>query len=261
MEDILIRLQKLEDEVKRERDINRTLQLQISEMNEEKEKEKNQNTFDSDKYNELSKKIVNIEKNLNQFITLFHSSKSVSQTIEDKIKNIESKVKIIETSIKKFEYSNDSYYSKGNSNRIKLSEYVSLFCGHYQFNLFSSGLTPISNEEKKIILLYSCLMNSNSINIIIKREDKYKVFKNNHIRQTHFSARDHITTFDSLVKQLEKEFIGYLIPTPEDVGYVYLNGKYYIIGNYEKNELTNKTNIRCYMTNKLLSNSFEEIFE
>jgi hypothetical protein len=43
MEEFLIRLQKLEDEVKREREINHTLQLQIADINEKIEENKEEN--------------------------------------------------------------------------------------------------------------------------------------------------------------------------------------------------------------------------
>ena len=45
MEEIINRITKLEEELKKEREINRILQLQISDMNEEMEKCKNNETI------------------------------------------------------------------------------------------------------------------------------------------------------------------------------------------------------------------------
>ncbi len=197
MEITLERFQKLENEtkelkneLKKEREINRDLQLQIADMNKE----------------------VNFLKGKNMIIV------------------------------------------QKKTNSVKLKNYVDIFYQQYKFKLLGSFKNVITDEQKKIILLYYVIKNI-EIQFIVKNDNnKYKVFKpKKDINDTHFSIRLIGTTFESKITDLENEFIGFLIETDNNIGYVSLNNKYYIIGNYEKSY------IRCFITNKLLSNSFEEI--
>ncbi len=160
MEEILLRLQTLENELKKEREINRTLQFQIADMNEDVNLLKEKNEIILTKYNEVTEscqqmnstlidqRVCNIEKHLCSF------EKTNRYTIK----------------INRVQFFKDDY---SNVNRIE--EYKSFISNKTDFTMyhFNSFMYGEPAAERRVLISNDKFMNrlNNADVLVLEKGD------------------------------------------------------------------------------------------